>query len=972
MDSTVALQNALQKQLSMQTAIHQDEIFRLHKTIDALKDAVKRRDNIIRQMLDESCSLADLPVLSSNCEQFEAPQSQVSLPSRASTLDTRPEAVQDKSKLSVSERKQKQTPPAAQIEFSSFSASAEIDEDDEGQLSKIASILREMHPISAKQAPQEIHSSGWCQWSRECRGCLLKGRTVDNVLKPGTSTLRREVPALFRGVSEVEPGSWRGVVRLRVGKRAAEVWGRHQREHPVMAALDADALERRVIPKTFLRRVNFAQEPGEWQVLGRRSHSSRVLLAQYLPAGATLPGAEPRVEDRSKAAPGQADAAASPQELGVSLTEWKEQITAAHSMQVQHVLEKQPIIADFKPLPPPLSLSPSLVADVLRFQTWVQPGVVVEEDGEQVLVTRSVRTRDHLPNVHDLIMADGRLYVGVLQGPKDDEWCLHVCGTGNASRRISRDVRFKDATALSVALLHDDVQRHIFKKPHGRRVNFAQEPGEWQIVPQRSCSHNARQLYVQYMPEATAGLPVQVAVQRRGPPTARKSKGAASRPKQAPAAGANLMSTSDLDKLSDEALLGTFAPPPGVDLRALTPPRPVMSDVRFESKWQSWLNMADFGGSSIHCTTARRPEDIEDEWELNSAKLNARLYVGIRLSAATGRVNITIVFRSAGGTTSRQREFAGSALQGALLHDRVQRLLLRDPSQRRVNFAVEEGEWQLVLQRDKPVNARQLFVQYMPSKAPQTRSAIQPPAQQAEAVTEAATEPGADEGDSPPAPKQARGLPGPSSASTPSSESLQRPPAALASAVHSEGVRPVATQPTETDDSVYQAWLEDIASRVTTDIVVPGKQDAAVAQYLAVAAAAAPRPTPVTPAARASLHHLVNGVERRLYRCIRSSPTVSGQFALRGQLASLLNEQTFDTPYAAALAADEAVRRSVQDERCRLVNFKQPGSAELQYLPCSRNLRVSVYAAAPQLTSPSGTTGPTARSNGGGKRGRSA
>ena len=48
-------------------------------------------------------------------------------------------------------------------------------------------------------------------------------------------------------------------------------------------------------------------------------------------------------------------------------------------------------------------------------------------------------------------------------------------------------------------------------------------------------------------------------------------------------------------------------------------------------------------------------------------------------------------------------------------------------------------------------------------------------------------------------------------------------------------------------------------------------------------------------------------------------------------------------PFEAALAADVAVRKNQPDEKLRLVNFKIPGSMEMQYLPCSKSLRVAVY-----------------------------
>ncbi len=1034
MNSNAASQEGLQRQLAMQQLSHHEELTRLHKTIETLKAAVRRRDGIIRQMLDESCSLTDLPVLSTahNSFQFESsgvlPQTvagQLS-PAKYQNL-TQPNPIQAATEAAFSPSfsgTNAQGPAEPR-----WQASAEIDQDDEHLVAKVPAILKRMQSFPSKKNKQEFPQSEWCQWSSKNPGTLLSARAVDDVLVPNSLKLRKDTQLLFRGVSEVETGWFRGCLRLRVASMGVEIWSHYQRGHAVHAALDADALERRFIPDPSKRRVNFAQEAGEWQVLGRRPHLARVLIAQFLPKGshphppappsvspsqqhakegsesetdfdtdsvqrspvtrrsssqrdkssprpaAARPAHAPAPADRkppSKAGapkPAASAAASDAAAPGVTAKEWEAAVAAAKAIGTKAVYSKQPVLRGYAPLPPPKPLQPAVVCEALQHQQWVQPGVL-SAGGRQHLVTRTSRPREAIPGVNQVHLGEGRLYVGVLDSPRpdEDEWILHMCGTDRDGKRVSRDARFPGSTALSVALLHDTLQRQQFKKPSGRRVNFAQEAGEWQIVPRKQCSHNARQVYLQYMPEAPPGLPPKYPAAAAGKPATSHSASKqtpAAKPSPAPspapapaaaAAASSSDSSSDsqaesaggadspgLAEMTDEELKEAFMPPVGVNLRDIQPPQCSMEAVMEHAQGQPWLTIVpgatEDGEETVFTRTARTPRDVADEWALSSESFNARLYVGIRNSIKDGWVVLAITFRGAGGSITRTKEFCGPALQAAILHDKVQRVLIPNPSQRRVNFAQEPGEWQIVLQRDRPANARHIFVQFNPdasehevaAKRARTSSAMQSPSRSSS-----------------------------SGGSSSSSSALQRPPAALATAV---GVQASSTSSdTRGDDSAYVAWLDDIAARVTTDTVVPGQQEAMVAEYLAVARTAAPRPLPRSAEAQASLHHLVRGVERRLYRCIRSSPRVPGHFELRGPLAALVNEQSFDTPYAAALAADEAVRRSVPNEENRLMNFKQPGSRELQYLPCSRNLRVSVYAVAPQLASPSGTATPGVKS----------
>ena len=979
MDSSAALQAAWERQLSIQAALHQDEVYRLHKTIDALKDAVKRRDGIIRQMLDESCSLAELPVLSSSRSNIQIQNSAAvkqALPPSDDPLAARHTPPSEPSyNVRMGSASTSQFVPA---DVGAFVASAEVAQTDLPNLAKVASVLSKLKPLTARQSPADLKHDEWCKWSAKEPGSLLQARTLHDVLLPGRNKLRAPVPLLLRGVVDEGRGTWRAVLRLRAGTYGVYIRGKHERKHSVHAALDADAMERRFIPQPSLRRVNFAQEVGEWQVLGRRALSGKLVIAQLLSESEDLLSPESLAADAESLdlespQPGTAHAeavdspaAASLQaedvsaHQGLSAHAWQQHEAAARKVGVEAVLERQPVLASMQPLNKPKPLPIPKVVETLAFQSWVKPGVMQGEDGAATLVTRTPRTRADIPSANTLHIADGRLLVGVLAGAEDDEWVVHVVGTDSSGRRIARDARFGGISALAVALLSDALQRKLFSEPSDRRVNFAAEAGEWQMVPQESCGNNARQLFLQYFPDSTPGVPQAIAALQRkqGGGKRAATSSAVHAVQSVPSPGIR-----GLDQLSDELVLGMFAPPAGVDLAAVTPPILQAADVRREGKWQAWLSIVADGAGGVCTTTARRPQDISDEAELTSAEPNARLYTGVRQPSRAGRVNITVAYKTPSLTAARQRELDGTALQGALLHDRAQRLLLRSPALRRVNFAQEEGEWQIVLQRDKPANCRPLFVQYLPSKGGVVRERDDGLHSRLGSASLA--------GEGAPANKMARGDGDGHQTARAGYSGLQRPPAALMAAVRS-GDAPTAAGGGASDDSAYNAWLTDIAARVTTDIVLPGQQDEAVSQYLSVARSAAARPLPSSAAARASLHHLVNGVERRLYRCIRSSPTVSGQFALRGQLASLVNEQTFDTPFAAALAADEAVRRSVPSEHCRLMNFKQPGSSELQYLPCSRNLRVSVYAAAPELASQNGTAaGGTAAARLSSKRGRS-
>jgi hypothetical protein len=481
----MAVQTAHQAQVDTLQAAHGKEVASLRQQVRALKQALERRDEIIKSMLMDASEFVS--VSSAECQSSAgtalAPQlsESASLVQSTSAAPLSTKAVSETCVVGEASSSFEGADNSAS-ELLLVAGSAEIDSDDEKLIPNVPTILAIMSKNTARANQKLLAHNDWCVWSKSDTSKLQSGRQPVQVLRDGNSVkLRANVQHLFRGVSEVEAGTWRAIMRLRTIRSQVEIWSRHTRPHALHAALDADELERRFIPTPSQRRVNFAQEPGEWQVLGRRPASSRVLIAQ-LDGAAPAAGrqaASPSTEHMRS--PSTTMAPSTALHTGVSAAQWRVATNQAAEL-LPLVLERQPVIKTMTPLLAPLKLSFAVVADALRFQPWAAPGTVPfapgmgKGDEGGMLVTRTPRGHDAIPSDDVLIIKNGRLYVGVINGPTLGEWCLHMCGVA-ASRHLCRDTNFKAIPAFTVARLHNSVQRAVFPQPHGRRVDFAQEVG---------------------------------------------------------------------------------------------------------------------------------------------------------------------------------------------------------------------------------------------------------------------------------------------------------------------------------------------------------------------------------------------------------------------------------------------------------------------------------------------------------------
>ena len=324
-----------------------------------------------------------------------------------------------------------------------------------------------------------------------------------------------------------------------------------------------------------------------------------------------------------------------------------------------------------------------------------------------------------------------------------------------------------------------------------------------------------------------------------------------------------------------------------------------------------------------------------------------RWFTGLRQPSTPGVVCVALLVKTSPGRVVRTTDQRGTPLQAALTFDRVQRLLFKDPAERRVNFAREPGEWQYVVRRGGPLNQQQRFLQYLPAARLQ-KAAVWVPT--LFTPPQGKTHKPLEQQASPSPPKRPR--------VSSSGGTLQKPPASLSGArrgaapaddavVDSDGYFSDASAASAPDTAAAldtPAWLKVAAAAVKRDSVSRGGEAVATSEYLAAARQVPPRPLPATAEEKASLHLVVRGVHRRVYRCIRHCPSDSTRFAVKSGLAAHGKAgETFATPMEAALAADEILRAVQPVDALRLVNFKKPGSEEMQYLPCSKGLRLVVY-----------------------------
>ena len=1036
-DALGAVQEAHAEALRSLQALHAAELSRLRQALDAAQRQVRLRDSIIAKLIDEAAqarasALGEAPSVPAGggagnalCagEGTLAPVPGGSVEGSAGTTSSSTEA---RSNGSAAATGSGGAGGVSRQALLSAVGSAQVDPADKQSLPRLRKIVARMKAVRSRiGSTSGMRADHWLRL-REVDGepMLEAPRRVADVLEAAPSTkLLRPATLCMRGVRELADGTFCAALRVRCGSDFLIVSSAHKRRHPVLAGLDADALERKFLPNPAARRVNFGASGEEWQMVGKVSSAARLHVAQVMPQA---PG-----RDGSTGGLALPSATLDPATCLAAALFHADQVDMEKVWRGLGLDKVRP-----GPLPPLTHAKRGHLGHVCEAQPWLAPRAVGRN-----WATCTPRRPEHIAQPLHVMHDDARQFVHVAVADGADGAALRVWvkfQSRGASSQASCHVKLLPVAA---ALLADALQRKAFRSPSHRRVNFAEEAGEWQYVPvpRDAPSGSGQPMFVQYKPdlEPTPTLDFPEYTVHRGssgskrggasetslgwvrelmanvldaqagrrtlPPIMLSGTAALSDDESGASVSfgegqgdsdsadesdsddddstadadsvASLSSASVQKLLSDSDKLRAMFSFSAAHLRSLSAEATTLHPREAsEAAGDTWLTLHTVSGADgepmLVTSTPRTPADTPGGQEAESKEDRVRWLRGVRLERDGKRMCISVSL----GATRAERQtrtvsMGVTAAAAACIHDAAQRALLPNPAHRRVNFAQEEGEWQYVVRRGKPHNAPIHFLQYRPSlQQGAAAGAASAAVGGAHALTAVAPSDTAAPAHSPAAAsgRSARSATASPAAKRPrtgtasTASHLQRPPASLPAVqsalgtsspvVDSDGYFSESSDVQEVEGGgdaplTMEQWVNATTHLVAQDRVPAGQEESAMLAYLHAAQQAPARPQPQTATERAALHFRVNGRERRLYRCIRHCPTDRKRFALKVQFSAFDGGRTYETPFEAALAADAALRHMQLNPEKRLVNFKRPGSKEMQFIPCSKSVRGVVYRA---------------------------